>query len=169
MLASKPVDTSMDPHYKLEIDDGEDLEDKHQYRRLVGKHIYMTVTRPNISFAVGVISHFMQSPKKPHWEVACRILRYLKGAQGKELIYKSHQRVDLIGFSDANWDGSIGDRRPTTGSCTFVGGNLVTWHSKKQSTVARSSVEAEYRAIEYRAMAHTPAELIWLKSLLQEL
>ncbi|XP_043714978.1 uncharacterized mitochondrial protein AtMg00810-like [Telopea speciosissima] len=119
MLASTPVDTPMDPHHKLEADDGEDLEDKHQYRRLVGKLIYLIVTRPDISFAVGVISEFMQPPKKPHWEVACRILRYLKGAPGKGLIYKSHQRVDLVGFSDADWAGFVGDRRFTTGYCTF--------------------------------------------------
>lgn len=106
----------------------------------------------------------MESPKKAHWDAVCRILRYLKSSPGKGLIYKSNGSSTLVGYSDADWVGSTYDRRSTTGYCTFIGGNLVTWRSKKQTTIARSSAEAEYRA-----MAHTVAELLWLKSLLQEL
>ncbi|XP_043697527.1 uncharacterized mitochondrial protein AtMg00810-like, partial [Telopea speciosissima] len=164
MLTSKPTNTPMDPHQKLGSDEGEDFSDVHRYKRLFGKLIYLTVTCPYISFAVGVISQFMQCPKKIHWDAACRVLRYLKSALGKGLIYRPNRNANLVGFSDVVWAGADGERRSTSGYCTFVGGNLVTWKSKKQTTFAQSSVEAEYRV-----MAHTTAELICVKSLLQEL
>ncbi|XP_042485628.1 uncharacterized mitochondrial protein AtMg00810-like [Macadamia integrifolia] len=131
MLASKPVDIPMDPHQKFGVDDGEPLQDIHQYRSLIGKLIYLTVTRPDISYAVGVPSQFMQSPQKAHWEAIVRVLRYLKRAAGKGLVYRPNRHMDLVGYSDADWAGSASDRRSTTGYCTFVGGNLITWRSKK--------------------------------------
>ncbi|GAV79611.1 hypothetical protein CFOL_v3_23076 [Cephalotus follicularis] len=103
----------------------------------------------------------MQAPQKARWDVFILILRYLKSAPRKGLIYHPNRHMDLVAYSDANWAGSASDRRSTMGYCTFVGGNMVSWGSKKQTTVARSSAEAEYRAME-----HTTAELIWLRSLL---
>ncbi|GAV66327.1 hypothetical protein CFOL_v3_09837, partial [Cephalotus follicularis] len=164
MLGSKPVDIPIDPYKKFGVDDGSPLKDVHRYRSLIGKLIYLTVTRPGISFAVGVLSQFMQAPQKAHWDAAIRILRYLKSAPGKGLIYRPNRHMDLVAYSDADWAGSASDRRSTTSYCTFVGGNLVLWRSKKQTTVARSSAE-----IEYRAMAHTIAELMWLRSLFLEM
>ena len=104
----------------------------------------------SITYAVGVVSQYMHAPHTSHFEAVCRILRYLKGAPGRGLLYQSSSTLSITGFSDADWAGSRSDRRSTSGYCTFVGGNLVTWRSKKQSVVARSSAEAEYRA-----MAHT--------------
>ncbi|GAV59104.1 hypothetical protein CFOL_v3_02637, partial [Cephalotus follicularis] len=170
MLGSKPVDIPMDPHQKFGINDGSPLKDVHQYRSLIGKLIYLTVTRPDISFAVGVLSQFMQAPQKAHWDAAIRILRYLKSAPRKGLIYRPNWHMDLVAYSDADWAGLASDRRSTIGYCTFVGGNLVSWRSKKQTNVARSSAEAEYRAMayEYRAMANVTCELIWIRQLLSE-
>ena len=92
-----------------------------------------------------------------------RILRYLKGTPGKGIWMRRNKTYDVCGYSDADWAGAF-DRKSTTGFCVFVGGNLVTWKSKKQNVVARSSAEAEYRA-----MASTTSELIWIKQVLNDL
>ncbi|KAL0415349.1 UNVERIFIED_CONTAM: Retrovirus-related Pol polyprotein from transposon RE1 [Sesamum latifolium] len=164
LLGTKPVDTPMDSNPNFWKDDGNYLEDKTKYRRLVGKLIYLTVTRPDISFAVGLVSQFMDKPRSVHWEAALRILKYIKASPGKGLLFKRHGHVKIEAYSDADYAGSKDDRKSTSGYCTYVGGNLVTWRSKKQTTVARSSAEAEYRA-----MAHTTSEVLWLKNLLTEL
>ena len=139
---------------KLNSEDGEPLENIQQFQRLVGKLIYLTVTRPDISFAVSQISQFMHSPRTTHLDAINRILRYLKGTPGKGIWMKRNNTHDICGYSDADWAGAF-DRKSTTGFCVFVGGNLVTWKSKKQNVVARSSAEAEYRA-----MASTTSEMI---------
>ena len=99
----------------------------------------------------------MQSPKEAHQETAFKILRYLKGSLGKGLLFKRSEQKEVVIFTDADWAGSTEDRRSTTGYCTFVWGNLVTWRSKKQNVVAKSSVEAEFRAI-----AQGICEGLWL-------
>ncbi|KAL0423678.1 UNVERIFIED_CONTAM: Retrovirus-related Pol polyprotein from transposon RE1 [Sesamum radiatum] len=164
LLGTKPVDTPMDSNPDFWNDDGNYLEDKTKYRRLVGKLIYLTVTRPDISFAVGLVSQFMDKPRSVHWEAALRILKYIKTSPGRGLLFKRHGHVKIEAYSDADYAGSKDDRKSTSGYCTYVGGNLVTWRSKKQTTVARLSAEAEYRA-----MAHTTSEILWLKNLLKEL
>ncbi|XP_020242757.1 uncharacterized protein LOC109820971 [Asparagus officinalis] len=118
------------------------LDDASRYRRLIGKLIYLTVTRPDITFIVGVLS----------------------SCPGKGLMYKKHGYLHIYAYSDAGYAGDIGDRKSTSGFCTFIGGNMITWRSNKQYVVYRSSAE-----IEYRAMAHTVCEMIWLQKLLIEL
>jgi hypothetical protein len=164
LLGSRPVDVPMDPNKKLLKDEGELFEDPGRYRRLVGKLNYLTITRPDISYAVSVVSQFLEAPRVSHWEAVTRILRYLKRAPGLGILYRPNGHLRVEGFTDADWAGSPSDRRSTTGYCTFFGGNLVTWKSKKQTVVARSSAEAEYRA-----MAHTATELTWLQHFLQEI
>ena len=164
MLNAKPVDTPMDPNTKLLPNQGEPLSDPGRYRRLVGKLNYLTVTRPDISFAVSVVSQFLNSPCEEHWNAVIRILKYVKGAPGKGLVYENKGHTQIVGYSDVDWAGSPTDRRSTSGYCVFIGGNLISWKSKKQNVVARSSAEAEYRA-----MASATCELIWLKQLLKEL
>ena len=100
-----------------------------------------------------MVSQFMNNPNEEHMEVVYRILRYLKVTPGKGLIFEKNQRRDIEAFSDADWAGSVQDRRSTSGYYTYVWGNLVTWRSKKQSMVSKSSVEAEFRA-----MAHDICE-----------
>nr|CAN72663.1 hypothetical protein VITISV_031849 [Vitis vinifera] len=164
MLDCKPVDTPMDPNVKLVPGQGEPLGDPGRYRRLVGKLNYLTITRPDISFPVSVVSQFLQSPCDSHWDAVIRILRYIKSTPGQGVLYQNRGHTQVVGYTDADWAGSPTDRRSTSGYCVFIGGNLISWKSKKQDVVARSSAEAEYRA-----MALATCELIWLRHLLQEL
>lgn len=157
MLGSKPLDSHMEQGVKLVADGGEILNNPERYRRLVDKLNYLTVTRPDIAFHVSVVSQFLSSPRTSHWDAVIRILRYLKKAPRKGILYQNHGHNKVEAFSDADWAGSPDDRRSTTGYCTLVGGNLVSWKSKKQSVVARSSAESEYRA-----MAQVTCELVWI-------
>ncbi|CAJ2657775.1 unnamed protein product [Trifolium pratense] len=163
LIDCKPVDTPMDPNVKLLPDQGEPYSDPGRYRRLVGKLNYLTLTRPDILFPVSVVSQFLNSPCDSHWNAVVRILNYIKRAPGKGLVFTDNGRTNIVGYSDADWAGDPSDRRSTSGYCIFVGGNLISWKSKKQTVVSRSSTEAEYRA-----MAHATCELVWLKHLLQE-
>ncbi|RVW60313.1 Retrovirus-related Pol polyprotein from transposon RE2 [Vitis vinifera] len=138
MLDCKPVDTPMDPNVKLVPGQGEPLGDPGRYRRL--------------------------SPCDSHWDAVIRILRYIKSTPGQGVLYENRGHTQVVGYTDADWAGSPTDRRSTSGYCVFIGGNLISWKSKKQDVVARSSAEAEYRA-----MALATCELIWLRHLLQEL
>jgi hypothetical protein len=153
----------MEINTKLGLEDGELLSDIGQYQKLVGKLIYLIVTRPDISFVVSMVSQFMHAPRTSHLSAIDRILRYLKCTPGQGIWMRKNGSNDVVSFSDADWAGSC-DRKSTTGFCTFVGGNLVTWKNKKQNVVARSSAEAEYRA-----MASTASELIWIKQLLGDM
>ena len=164
MLDCKPIDTPMDPNVKLVPGQGESFRDPGRYRRLVGKLNYLTITRPDISFPVSVVSQFLQPPCDNHWDAVIRILRYIKSTPGQGVLYKNRGHTQVVGYADADSAGSPTDRRSTSGYCVFIGGNLISWKSKKQHVVARSSAEAEYRA-----MALETCELIWLRHLLQEL
>ncbi|GAV63858.1 hypothetical protein CFOL_v3_07376 [Cephalotus follicularis] len=148
----------MDPLVKLDNEKCELLHDPEKYRRLVDKLNYLTITRPNISFYVSVASQFMSVPRTTHWQAVLNIVRYLKGAPDRELIFQ------VTGYSDADWAGCPVDRRSTSGYCVFLGGNLMSWKSKKQSVVSRSSTEAEYRA-----MANVTGELQWIHMLLAKI
>ncbi|XP_044510058.1 secreted RxLR effector protein 161-like [Mangifera indica] len=110
---------------------GESLADPGRYRRLVGKLNYLTITRPDISFVVSVVSQFLQSPCDSNWDAVIRILRYIKRTPGKGLVYEDKGHTQIVGYSDADWAGSPSDRRSTSGCCVLVGGNLVSWKSKK--------------------------------------
>ncbi|RVW92035.1 Retrovirus-related Pol polyprotein from transposon RE1 [Vitis vinifera] len=164
MLGCKPIDTPMDSQKKLGIEKESTPVDRGRYQQLVGRLIYLSHTRPDIGFAVSAVSQFMHNPLRKHMEAVYRILRYLKMTPGKGLFFRKTENRDTEVYSDADWAGNIIDRRSTSGYCSFVWGNLVTWRSKKQSVVARSSAEAEYRAL-----AQGICEGIWIKRVLSEL
>ncbi|XP_020246308.1 uncharacterized protein LOC109824184 [Asparagus officinalis] len=180
----------MEANVDLWRDDTSLLDDAGRYRRLIGKLIYLTVTRPDITFAVGVLSRFMHKPREVHWTAALKILAYVKSCPGKGLLYKKHGHTHISAFSDAGYAGDMGDRKSTSGFCTFVGGNLVTWRSKKQDVVRKSTsgfctfvggnlvtwrskkqdvVSRSSAEAEYRAMAHTACEMVWLRKFMTEL
>ena len=115
MLNCKLVNTPMDPNVKLVPSKGELLRDPGRYRRLVGKLNYLTITRPDISFPVSVVSQFLQSPCDSHWDAVVRILRYIKGTPGQGVLYENRGHTKVVGYSDADWVGSPTDRRSISG------------------------------------------------------
>lgn len=163
-IGCKPMSTPTEPNSKLGKAKEEPPVDKAMYQRLVGKLIYLSHTRPDIAYAVSLISQFMHDPRESHLQVAYRVLHYLKGTPEKGILFKRGNTLTLEAYTDADYAGSLVDRRSTTGYCTFIGGNLVTWRSKKQNVVARSSTEAEFRAI-----AQGVCELLWLKIIFEDL
>uniref|UniRef100_A0A8R7UAT4 Reverse transcriptase Ty1/copia-type domain-containing protein n=1 Tax=Triticum urartu TaxID=4572 RepID=A0A8R7UAT4_TRIUA len=131
MLGCRPVATPIKQNHRLSSDAGTPV-DRERYQRLVGRLIYMSHTRPDIAFDVSVVSQYMHDPKSAHMEAVIRILRYLKGCPGRGLLYRRQGDLQVECYTDADWAGSLDDRRSTSGYCTFVGGNLVSWRSKKQ-------------------------------------
>ena len=164
LLGARPVDTPMDSTVKLDGEHGELFSDVGRYCRLVGKLIYLTITRPDITYAVGVVSQYMQAPHQPHYQAIYRILRYLKGAPGRGLLYKPSASLSVTGFSDADWAGNVLISGPLLAIVPLLVVILLPGTVKKYNVVARSSAEAEYRA-----MAHTASEILWVCSLLRDL
>jgi hypothetical protein len=125
---------------------------------------YATITRPYLTFAVNKISQFFAQPSDSHWQAMKRILQYVAGTLTLDLhLTKTHQ-LNLQAFCDADWASCPDDQRSTTGFAILLGPNLISWSSKKQTNVSRSSTEAEYRV-----MAITTVELMWIQALLCEL
>jgi len=164
MLDCKPADTPTVQNQKLGVYPDQEPADKERYQRLVGKLIYLSHTRPDISYAVSLVSQFMHCPSKDHMDAVSRILQYLKSAPGRGLMLSKNDHLKVEGYTDADWAGNVFDRKSTSGYFTFVGGNLVTWRSKKQKVVALSSAEAEFRG-----MAKGLCELLWIRRLLSEI
>ena len=164
MVDCKPADTPMQVNHGLKFEEGANMADKERYQQLVGKLIYLSHTRPDITYAVVVISQFMHQPQEDHMEAAMRTLRYLKGTPGSEFMFQKHGHLNIKAYTDADWAGNPNDRRSTYGHFTLVGGNLVTWRSKNQKVVALSSAEAEFRGI-----AKGITEVLWIKKLITEI
>ena len=165
MSACQPADTPVEEGFKLCVETNQVPVDKGRYQRLVGRLMYLAHTRPDLTSALSIVSQFMHNPEEQHMNPVMRILRYLKSAPRKGIFFTKNvdcQSVDA--YSDADWAEAIDDIRSTLGYFTFVGGNLVTWRSKKQNVVARSSVEAEFRD-----MALGICEALWLRLLLMDL
>ena len=123
---SKIVDTPIEYNYRLNSHDGESLSDTTLYRQLVGSLIYLTITRPDISYAVHVVSQFMAAPRSPHYADVLRILRYMKDAIFDGLHFSSHSSLTLQEYSNADWAGDPTDRRSTTGYCFLLGNSLLS-------------------------------------------
>jgi hypothetical protein len=164
MTGCKTCATPADTQSKLSSS-GEPVSDPTLYRSLVGALQYLTFTRPDITYAVQQVCLHMHDPREPHLAAAKRILRYLQGTPDLGLfIDRASSPTTLTIYTDADWAGCPETRRSTSGFAAFLGTSLVSWSSKRQHTVSRSSVEAEYRAI-----ANGVAEASWLRQLLQEL
>ena len=177
-LGSKPAVTPMEPNLKLSQEDGELFDDHSLYRRLIGKLLYLTITRHDLSYAINRLSQFLAKPRIPHYKAVQRVLQYIKGTLGQGLFYPANTDMDLKAyaeavfpssmdvqlkfFSDADWGTCSDTRRSISGLCVFLGDSLISWKSKKQATMSCSSAEAEYRS-----MANACCEITWLLSLLK--
>jgi histone deacetylase 1/2 len=167
MIDSAPVNTPMQSTCKLSKTGSPALSDPFMYRSVVGALQYATITRPELSYSVNKVCQFMSHPLEAHWTAVKRILRYLKGTIQHGLLLSPAVpscTPTLKAFCDADWASDPDDRRSTSGAAIYFGPNLISWWSKKQPVVARSSTEAEYRSL-----AHASAELLWLQTLLTEL
>ena len=139
MVDAKPVSTPLAANAAF-VTTGEPFDDPTTYRSLVGALQYLTITRPDISYAVNQVSQFLQAPTISHFQSVKRILRYVKGKIAFGLTYSHHQPpLTLLGYSDADWARCLETRRSTYGYSIFLGGNLVSWSAKKQPTLSRSS------------------------------
>lgn len=164
MEGAKEVQTPLETTGALRLFDGFPPANATAYRQMIGALQYLSITRPDIAFAVNKLAQFMHRPTQTHLAAAKRLLRYLKGTlyHGWSL---SHSSTPFLhAYSDADWAGNADDRTSTSAFVIFLGGNPISWSSRKQRSVARSSTEAEYRAV-----ATTAAELAWVYSLLIEL
>lgn len=157
MQSCNPCLTPVDTKAKPSASSGTPLSDTTHYRSIAGALQYLTLTRPDISFAVQQACLFMHDPRDTHLQLLKRILRYVQGTLYHGLHLHKNSSRELVAYSDADWVGCPDTRRSTSGYCVFLGSNLVAWSSKRQHTVSRSSAEAEYRGV-----ANAVAEVSWL-------
>ncbi|XP_042962422.1 uncharacterized mitochondrial protein AtMg00810-like [Carya illinoinensis] len=157
LLDCKPVTTPMVVGQRLS-------SDVTLYRSLVGALQYLTITRPDLAHFVNSVSQFLHAPTADHFQAVKRILRYVKGTLHLGLSFTASASANITAYSDADWAGCPDTRRSTSGYSIYLGNNLVSWSAKKQPTVSRFSCESEYRAL-----AATAAEVLWLQHLLRDL
>ncbi|GKC37574.1 uncharacterized mitochondrial protein-like protein [Tanacetum coccineum] len=164
VLDLKPSHIPIDPNIKLNDTNREPLPNASLYRTLVGKLLYLTITRPDLSYATHCLSQFSHSPRTPHFDSLIKVLRYIKFCPDQGLYFPTHSSFQLKAYCDSDRANCPITRRSITGFCVFLGPCLISWQSKKQSVVSRSSTEAEYRAL-----ADCTCEITWLQSLLKDL
>ena len=165
MSGCNPCHVPMENRLKLSKNDKSPPVDKTKYRSIIGSLRYLVNTRPDIAYAVGIVSRYMEEPRGSHWAAVKQILRYLAGTVHYGVVYKRLGTVDsLVGYSDSDLAGDVDDRKSTSGLVFLLGTSLVTWVSQKQRVVALSSCEAEYIA-----SANAACQGIWLSRLLAEL
>ena len=164
MQHCKPFSTPMDLKSKLSQDDGDRIHNPTEYRSISGALQYLTLTRPDIQYAVHQLCLYMHDPRLPHLNALKRVLRYIKWTLDDRLqLYKSNSNT-LTAYTDADWAGYPDTRRSTSGYCVYLGDNLISWSSKRQPTVSGSSEEAESKGV-----VNVLAETCYIRNLLLEL
>nr|GEX56168.1 ribonuclease H-like domain-containing protein [Tanacetum cinerariifolium] len=167
LLACKPSATPLEQNVSMTnkptVSDPV-LDNVTEYQKLIGKLIYLTHTRHDISYSVHCLSQFIHKPLKSHLKIALKVLRYLKGCPGKGLHIVKQSKSSLEAFMDADWAKCIVTRKSVTGFCVKLNGSLVSWKRKKQNSPSKSSAEAEYKA-----MASVTSEIVWILNILKDL
>jgi hypothetical protein len=160
----KSMSTPMCPKEKLCKDNEAEQVDETLYRSLIGCLMYLTTTRPDVMYAVSVLSRFMNCAKESHFKAAKRVLRYIKGTINYGIKFCRSQNFKLQGYSDSDWAGSLDDMKSTSGYCFSSGSGIFSWCSKKQEIVAQSTAEAEF-------IAATAAvnQALWLRKILTDM
>ncbi|KAL0416521.1 UNVERIFIED_CONTAM: Retrovirus-related Pol polyprotein from transposon RE2 [Sesamum latifolium] len=163
MMNAKCTSTPFPLGLKLSENCGALLPNPEQYRRLVGRLLYLGFTRSDISYSVQQLSQFLTRPCDVHWKAVVHVVRYLKGSPSKGLFLPSQSSFELRAYCDADWASCSDSRRPLTGFCIFFGDALISWKTKKQSNISHSTAEAEYHSL-----AATVYELRWLSYVLSD-
>lgn len=154
----KPLKLPMEIHASLTPEAGDPLPHLEPYQKLVGKLIYLTITRPYIAFTVHVLSKFMHSPTSVYLQAAKRVLRYLSPSPHQGILLANTSAATLTAYCDSDWAGCPSTRISSSGFCILLGQSPISWKSKRQYVVSRPSAEAEYMS-----MAITVCEVMWLK------
>ncbi|XP_040955153.1 uncharacterized mitochondrial protein AtMg00810-like [Gossypium hirsutum] len=164
MHEANTASTPIAAYPKLSKAEGNLFSDPTLYRSVIGALQYICHTRPDINFSVNKAAQYMQQPRDTHWTAVKRILRYLRGTLDYGLWFTVDKSMNLTMYSDADWGSDADDRRSTSGYCLFLGANIISWSSKKQRAVSRSTAEAEYRSL-----ADAASELMWVQAILADL
>ena len=138
------VRTPMSPTVKLTVDLLGKSVDSSLYRSMIGSLLYLTASRPDISYSVGVCARYQANPKESHMIALKRIIKHVKTTVDFGVWYNKDINDVLAGYSDTDWVGNANDRKSTSGGCFYVGNNLVSWMSKKQNSISLSTAEAKY-------------------------
>ncbi|KAL0403899.1 UNVERIFIED_CONTAM: Retrovirus-related Pol polyprotein from transposon RE1 [Sesamum radiatum] len=164
LQSARAASSPLPPGIKLSAHTSPPLSDAEPYRRLVGRFLYLSFTRPDISFGAQQLSQFVHAPCAIHLDAAMHLVRYLKGCPERGLFFPASGSLSLTAYCNADWASCTDSRRSLTGYCIFLGNALISWKTKKQTTVARSTAEAEYRSL-----GSTVCELQWVSFLLNDL
>jgi hypothetical protein len=161
MLECKSMNTPMETKLKLLVDTSSELIDATLYRQIIGLLMYLTNTRPDICFVVNTLIQFLVEPRHVHLVDAKHVMRYLKGTLDCGLSYDGDHDFTLSGYTDSDWAGSVSDRKRTSGCCFSLGSSIISWKSRKQSSITLSTAEAKYIVV-----CSANYEAIWLRKLL---
>jgi hypothetical protein len=164
MLECKSMNTPMETNLKLLVDTSSELIDATLYRQIIGSLMYLTNTKLDICFAVNTLSQYLVEPRHVRLVATKHVMRYFKGTLDYGLYYTVDHDFRLYGYTNSDWVGSASDRKSTSGCCFSLGSAMTSWQSRKQSSIALSTTEAEYIATCFAS-----CEAIWLRKLLTSL
>ncbi|XP_013594528.1 PREDICTED: uncharacterized mitochondrial protein AtMg00810-like [Brassica oleracea var. oleracea] len=164
MEACNATQIPMEANLKISKAEDEQEIDATEFRRIIGCLRYLLHTRPDLCYAVGVLSRYMHNPRDSHGQAIKHILRYVKGTTNYGLFFKRDGSRSVVGYSDSSHNIDLDDGRSTSGHAFYYGSSLITWTSQKQQTVALSSCEAKFMAATEAAK-----QAIWIKELLSEI